>query len=1045
MSSNLKLQPNFVLLQLGKTTLSDALVAHNGIISQRMAGKLRYMDSRKDEQERGITMKSSAVSLAYQLDDSEFLVNLIDSPGHVDFSSEVSTAVRLCDGAIVVVDVVEGVQPQTKVVLQQTWKEAITPVLVLNKIDRLILEMKFQPLDAYIRLCQVLEQVNAVIGELFTTDVLGREGVSAAAAEEDKKQDRESDELYDFSSGLDDADDSRLYFSPEQGNVLFASSYDGWAFDLGRFAQLYSEKLGFSTSVLMKTLWGDFYVNSKTKKIMRGAQAKAKKPLFVQLILENVWAVYESAVERKDKERLEKMISSLGLKVAPRDLRSSDPRQQLYAVMSQWLPLAPCLLQMICRKVPAPNQLNPERVERLMCSKTKRFDSLPEKSRQLKEAFLACSGDDDAPLIVFISKMFAVPKSQLPENRPRPLTQEQLAERRERARQRLAEQQQATANANSAAIAMTTEQMEQLKMEAQKLKQAEDEESERLKGETAFIAFARVFSGNLKPGRSVYVLGPKYDPAQTLARIAKGEEICSEMQTVHLGTSKTSPQYHIMKATVEKLYLLIGRDLEEISSVSAGNIVGLGGLENYVLKSSTLSSDPACPAFVEDSPLGVPILRVAVEPARSSDMNKLVQGLHLLNQADANVQVYLTEKGEHILVTAGEVHLERCLRDLQETFAGVEVNASAPIVPFRETIVPPPATDMVNEELSDENKVIRTADQQKSNEAIVIHTPNKKCCVRLRAAPIPPAAAKILDENGELFRALDLEASESLASQVMEQKESVKAALESALAEDEHRRLFIDRIWSLGPKRCGPNLLINNITGDTQFTSIWKQRPAKGRSMFNEFESSIVNGFQLATLSGPLMDEPLMGVAFIIDDFTVTADSDDSSSYGPLSGQIVSSVKEGCRRAFQAQSQRIVAAMYSCDIQVKSEALGKLFASLGKRNGKVVMEEMVEGSSTFVVTAHLPVAESFQFAQEIRRQTSGLAMPQLFFSHWEIIDLDPFWVPQTEEEITHFGDKADSENQARRYMNDVRKRKGLAIDEKIVEFAEKQRTLTKMK
>ena len=102
------------------------------------------MDSRKDEQERGITMKSSSISLLCQMNTKEYLVNLIDSPGHVDFSSEVSTAVRLCDGAIVVVDVVEGVCAQTKVVLRQAWLEHIRPVLVFNKIDRLITEMKMQ-------------------------------------------------------------------------------------------------------------------------------------------------------------------------------------------------------------------------------------------------------------------------------------------------------------------------------------------------------------------------------------------------------------------------------------------------------------------------------------------------------------------------------------------------------------------------------------------------------------------------------------------------------------------------------------------------------------------------------------------------------------------------------------------------------------------------------------------------------------------------------------------------------------------------------------
>jgi len=147
----------------GKTTLSDNLLAGAGMISEELAGRQLFMDSDEEEQARGITIDSSNVSMVHEYGGEEYLINMIDTPGHVDFGGDVTRAMRAVDGAVVLVDAVEGTMPQTETVLRQALKEGVRPVLFINKVDRLINELKVDEMEMQIRLGKVIDKVNKLI------------------------------------------------------------------------------------------------------------------------------------------------------------------------------------------------------------------------------------------------------------------------------------------------------------------------------------------------------------------------------------------------------------------------------------------------------------------------------------------------------------------------------------------------------------------------------------------------------------------------------------------------------------------------------------------------------------------------------------------------------------------------------------------------------------------------------------------------------------------------------------------------------------------
>ncbi|KAI4189706.1 MAG: hypothetical protein LQ346_005064 [Caloplaca aetnensis] len=1063
----------------GKTSLTDALIATNGIISPKMAGKIRYLDSRPDEQLRGITMESSAISLYFSMSrrasaeetptQREYLINLIDSPGHIDFSSEVSTASRLCDGALVLVDAVEGVCSQTVTVLRQTWVEHLKPLLVINKIDRLITELRMSAAEAYIHLGKLLEQVNAVIGSFFQgermeEDLQWRERVeervaAAAAKEQDKAERRaartilgseetENTTINTTAGEFEERDDEDLYFAPEKNNVIFSSAVDGWAFTVRQFASLYEKKVGIKRSILEKVLWGDFYLEPKTKRVLgpKHLKGRALKPMFVQLVLDNVWAVYEATTGgingKGDPAMVEKITKSLSLNIPPHVLRSRDPRALLTAVFSAWLPLSTAVLVSTIEYLPAPPAAQASRLPALL-------DASPAAghvSKNVREAMVDFQAGRDAPLVAYVSKMVAVRASELPQPKRKvgdSMTADEALETARRRRAAIAKARKAAENESSNDFNGLADALDSARLNGEQ--EAEPEEPE---DPEYLIGFARLFSGTLNVGDDVYVLPPKFSPANPHA----------------------APEPH--KVTVTGLYLMMGRGLESLTSVPAGVVFGIAGLEGHILKSGTLCSQLEGSVNLAGISMGSqPIVRVALEPVNPGDLDKMISGMRLLEQSDPCAIYEVLESGEHVILTAGELHLERCLKDLRERFAKCEIQAGEPIVPYRETIIS--AAEMA-----------APRDKKLPRGTVVATTASKQITIRLRVIPLPSTTTEFVERNVGIIRHFYAEKKaqeKSRQSTGAEEVENIdhedtpdntpkpdlismvdfrtklQDTFTKAATQSDTWANVADNLTAFGPRRIGPNILID-ITGSCQkflqehqdhnleFVQSSEAPPRPDSLSAADFSDKISYAFQLATAQGPLCSEPCQGIAVFLEEVTVAAASDDEPStrdqLGRLTGEVIKTARDSIRQGFLDWSPRLLLAMYSCEIQASTDVLGRVYAVITRRRGRIVSESMKEGTPFFTILSVLPVAESFGFSDEIRKRTSGAASPQLVFQGFELLDEDPFWVPFTEDELEDLGELADRENVAKRYMDRVRERKGLVVrGKKLVRDAEKQKTL----
>jgi elongation factor 2 len=780
----------------GKSTLTDSLLSKAGIIAAAKAGEARATDTRKDEQERCITIKSTAISMYFEMPEKDmafvkqekeknckgFLVNLIDSPGHVDFSSEVTAALRVTDGALVVVDCVSGVCVQTETVLRQAIAERIRPVLFMNKMDRALLELQLDQEDLYLTFQRVVENVNVIIATYADDD--GPMGI--------------------------------VRVDPTNGSVGFGSGLHGWAFTLKQFSEMYAAKFGVDTEKLMKKLWGENFFNAKTKKWNK-TKADDNTRSFNMYVLDPIYKVFDAIMNFK-KDVTDKLLDKLDIKSK---MKHEDLQQEgkplMKVVMRTWLPAGEALFLMICIHLPSP-----------VTAQKYRTDMLYEGPVDDAAAVAMKNCDPNGPLMMYISKM--VPTSD--------------------------------------------------------------------KGR--FYAFGRVFSGKIATGLKCRIMGPNYLPGK---------------------------KDDLNEKAIQRTILMMGRYIEAIEDVPCGNICGLVGVDQFLVKTGTITT------FKEAHNLKVmkfsvsPVVRVAVEPKNAQDLPKLVEGLKRLSKSDPMVQVMIEESGEHIIAGAGELHLEICLKDLEEDHAQIPLKKSDPVVSYRETVT------------------------EESSQMCLSKSPNKHNRLFMRAQPMPDGLADDID-SGEVSN-----------------KQDFKIRGRYLADKYEYDITEARKIWCFGPDTMGPNLMIDC---------------SKGVQYLNEIKDSVVAGFQWATKEGVLCDENLRGVRFNIYDVTLHTDAIHRGG-----GQIIPTARRVLYASALTAAPGLMEPVYLVEIQCPENAVGGIYGVLNKRRGHVFEEAQTPGTPMFVVKAYLPVNESFGFTADLRSNTGGQAFPQCVFDHWQVMPGDP--------------------------------------------------------
>ncbi|MCL4145693.1 UNVERIFIED_CONTAM: hypothetical protein GTU68_060108, partial [Idotea baltica] len=347
-------------LHHGKSTFVDCLIQQtHPEFRTKEDMPVRFTDTLFTESERGLSIKSTPVTLVMQdVRDKSYLLNIFDTPGHVNFSDEVTASMRLSDGIVLFVDAAEGVMLNTQRLLKHAIQKRLAITVCINKIDRLILELKLPPQDAYYKLRHIIEEINSLMVQYND--------------QETPKQ-----------------------ISPLLGNVCFASSQYSICFNLKSFAKLYCLHFGQDVSIqdFSRRLWGDIYFNPKTRKFTKKPPSSTAQRSFVEFILEPLYKVFAHIVGDVDRS-LEPLMEELGIHMSKEEQKMNiKPLIKLF--MSKFMGTFEGFVDMCVTHICSPQANARSKIENTYTGP---------RDTDIVEQIVLC--DPEGPLVVHTTKQY---------------------------------------------------------------------------------------------------------------------------------------------------------------------------------------------------------------------------------------------------------------------------------------------------------------------------------------------------------------------------------------------------------------------------------------------------------------------------------------------------------------------------------------------------------------------------------------------------------------------------------------------------------------